>query len=43
LRFRPTFDKWSGESCGGVFLHVTDPEAFRPYRQRREGIISREN
>jgi hypothetical protein len=32
LRFRPTFDKWSGESCGGVFLHVTDPEAFRPYR-----------
>ena len=31
LRFRPTFDKWAGESCGGVFLHVTDPLAFRPY------------
>ncbi|MGH7201365.1 MAG: exo-beta-N-acetylmuramidase NamZ family protein [Planctomycetaceae bacterium] len=32
VRFRPTFDKWSGESCGGVFLHVTDAETFRPYR-----------
>ena len=31
-RFRPTFDKWHGESCGGVSLHVTDAEAFRPYR-----------
>jgi uncharacterized protein YbbC (DUF1343 family) len=31
LRYRPTFDKWSGESCGGVMLHVTDPRDFRPY------------
>lgn len=31
VRFRPTFDKWAGEVCGGVALHVTDPGAFRPY------------
>lgn len=32
IRFRPTFDKWAGESCGGVMLHVTEPRVFRPYR-----------
>ena len=32
VRFQPTFDKWSGESCGGVALHVTDAAAVRPYR-----------
>lgn len=32
IRFEPTFQKWKGESCGGLFLHVTDPTAFRPYR-----------
>jgi uncharacterized protein YbbC (DUF1343 family) len=32
VRFRPTFDKWTGESCGGVYLHVIDPLAFQPYR-----------
>jgi uncharacterized protein YbbC (DUF1343 family) len=31
LSFRPTFHKFSGRSCGGVQLHVTDPSAFRPY------------
>jgi uncharacterized protein YbbC (DUF1343 family) len=29
--FRPTFHKWAGQPCGGVQLHVTDREAFRPY------------
>ena len=29
-RFTPAFDKWAGESCGGVSLHVTDPDEFRP-------------
>lgn len=29
--FRPTFHKFAGLDCGGVQLHVTDPEAFRPY------------
>ncbi len=28
--FRPTFDKYAGEDCGGVQIHVTDPAAFRP-------------
>ncbi len=32
IRFTPTFQKWAGEECGGVFLHVTDLDAFRPYR-----------
>jgi len=31
VRFRPTFDKWQSESCGGVYLHITDPHAFRSY------------
>jgi uncharacterized protein YbbC (DUF1343 family) len=31
LSFRPTFHKFGGQSCGGVQLHVGDPEAFRPY------------
>ena len=32
VQFRPTFDKWSGVSCGGVSLHVTDSVTFHPYR-----------
>jgi uncharacterized protein YbbC (DUF1343 family) len=28
--FEPTFQKWAGELCGGVELHLTDPRAFRP-------------
>lgn len=31
LSFRPTFQKFGGESCGGVQLHVTNPRSFRPY------------
>ena len=31
VSFRPMFHKWAGESCGGVQLHVTDREAFRPF------------
>lgn len=27
--FRPTFQKYAGENCGGVFLHVTDRRAFQ--------------
>ncbi len=29
-RFRPTFDKWAGQACGGIALHVLDDAAFRP-------------
>lgn len=32
LYFEPTFQKWRGEVCGGLQLHVTNPRAFRPCR-----------
>jgi uncharacterized protein YbbC (DUF1343 family) len=32
IRFEPTFHKWHGKSCGGLCLHVTDPQVFRPLR-----------
>jgi uncharacterized protein YbbC (DUF1343 family) len=31
LFFEPTFHKWQGQRCGGLQIHVTDPEGFRPY------------
>jgi uncharacterized protein YbbC (DUF1343 family) len=31
IRFEPSFDKWAGQSCGGVSIHVTDRQAFRPW------------
>lgn len=31
LFFKPTFQKWAGEVCGGLQLHVTDRNRFRPY------------
>jgi uncharacterized protein YbbC (DUF1343 family) len=30
--FTPTFDDRAGERCGGVQIHVVDPEAFEPVR-----------
>ncbi len=32
LWFTPTWDKYAGELCGGVQIHVTDAGAFRPVR-----------
>src|SRR5205807_6613177 len=32
VAFTPTFDKYRGESCEGAFIHVSDREAFRPWR-----------
>jgi uncharacterized protein YbbC (DUF1343 family) len=32
VTFRPTFHKYEGQVCGGVHLHVTDRQAFRPVR-----------
>ena len=29
IRFVPTFDKWKGQSCGGIALHIVDPAAVR--------------
>ncbi len=31
IRFIPSFDKWAGQSCGGVSIHVTDRSMFRSY------------
>lgn len=30
VSFRPTFDKFTGEHCRGVMIHVTDSTSFRP-------------
>jgi uncharacterized protein YbbC (DUF1343 family) len=32
VAFTPTFDKHKGVSCEGAFIHVTDREAFLPWR-----------
>jgi uncharacterized protein YbbC (DUF1343 family) len=29
--FRPEFQKHAGRSCGGIQVHVTDPDRFRPF------------
>ena len=31
LYFQPVFNKWAGELCGGIQLHVTDRELFDPF------------
>ncbi len=30
IRFTPKFDKWQGQSCGGIVLHVVDDDTYRP-------------
>ncbi len=37
-RFTPTWDKYHGEVCGGVQVHVLDRERFRPVRFGAEVI-----
>lgn len=32
VRFRPTFDKWKHEICGGISLHIQDAAAVRSFR-----------
>jgi uncharacterized protein YbbC (DUF1343 family) len=29
IRFVPMFDKWRGQSCGGIALHIVEPAAVR--------------
>jgi uncharacterized protein YbbC (DUF1343 family) len=29
--FQPTFQKWAGEMCGGIQIHVIDRDVFEPY------------
>jgi uncharacterized protein YbbC (DUF1343 family) len=31
VRFTPTFHKWAGKLCGGVQIHVTDRDRFKPF------------
>jgi len=31
ISFKPWFDKFRGEICNGIFVHVTDREEFNPY------------
>ncbi|OGL47610.1 MAG: hypothetical protein A2161_15490 [Candidatus Schekmanbacteria bacterium RBG_13_48_7] len=31
LTFIPTFQKWCGQNCGGVQIHVTDRKQFKPF------------
>ena len=31
ISFRPTFHKWQGELCKGFIIHITRPQAYRPY------------
>lgn len=31
LYFEPVFQKWCGHPCGGLQVHVTDRDAFRPW------------
>jgi len=31
LYFQPVFNKWAGELCGGIQIHVTDRELFDPF------------
>ncbi|MBI1727576.1 MAG: DUF1343 domain-containing protein, partial [Candidatus Rokubacteria bacterium] len=30
IGFEPAFHKWKGRRCGGVQVHVTDPDRFKP-------------
>ncbi len=32
VEYAPTFHKWNGQPCRGLYVHVTDPATFRPYR-----------
>ncbi len=32
LSFAPAWDKYAGEPCGGIQIHVTDRRSFRPVR-----------
>ncbi|MCX7821848.1 MAG: DUF1343 domain-containing protein [Syntrophobacterales bacterium] len=30
--FEPTYDKWSGKTCGGFHIHILDTNLWKPYR-----------
>ena len=31
VAFEPTANKWQGQLCRGFQIHITDPDAYRPY------------
>jgi len=31
ISFRPTFQKWKGQFCNGLMIHILDHEVYRPY------------
>jgi len=43
ISFVPTFHKFAGEPCGGVFVHVIDRQAFQPFRSYVELIAAARN
>lgn len=32
IAFKPNYQKWAGEECSGVQLHITDRNRFKPYQ-----------
>ena len=38
--FSPTFSKYTGQVCGGVQVHVTDPSTFDPMRVDVEMLVA---
>ena len=32
VRFVPTFDKWKGQTCSGIAIHIVDPLELQPVR-----------
>jgi uncharacterized protein YbbC (DUF1343 family) len=40
VTFKPTFQKWRDRECGGLFFHVLDRRAFRPYRTAVAMLVS---
>ncbi|HEU5471912.1 MAG TPA: DUF1343 domain-containing protein [Actinophytocola sp.] len=38
--FSPTFSKWVGQVCGGVQLHITDPDDFEAIRTAITMIVT---
>ncbi|MGI9474341.1 MAG: exo-beta-N-acetylmuramidase NamZ family protein [Rubripirellula sp.] len=36
--FRPTFDKFAGQDCGGISLHCTSQDRFRPFQTTVEAM-----
>ena len=38
--FQPTFDKFAGRDCGGVSIHCTSKNDYRPFRSTIESLVT---